>query len=65
MPAAVVAQAKTKFRAMAGMPKVFAAIDGTHIRIQAPSVHEHEYVNWKNYHSVNVQVSFVAQILCL
>jgi hydrogenase maturation factor HypE len=33
---------------------VVAAIDGTHIRIRAPSADENVYVKRKNYHSINV-----------
>lgn len=43
------------FFAIAGFPNVIGAIDGTHIRIQAPATHEHLYVNRKGYHSINVQ----------
>lgn len=32
------------------------AIDGTHVRIQAPEEHEEAYVNRHFYHSVNVQL---------
>ena len=32
-------------------------IDGTHVKIQAPSEAEHEYMNRKNFLSINVQVS--------
>ena len=46
-----------KFARMAGFPSVIGCIDGTHIRIQAPYQMEHEYVNRKNFHSINVQVS--------
>ena len=48
---------KTKFSNMANFPKVFACIDGTQIPIQAPRQQEHEYINRKNFHSVNVQVN--------
>ena len=44
------------FHEMAHFPGVVGLIDGTHIRIQAPSEHEDEYVNRKNFHSINVQV---------
>ena len=37
------------------------AIDGTHIRIVAPREHEAEYINRKNYHSLNIQVVFDAR----
>ena len=38
-----------------GFPNVIGAIDGTHIRIQAPTIDEASYVNRKGYHSINVQ----------
>ena len=41
---------------IAGFPCVIGCVDGTHIRIQAPSQNEPNYVNRKNYHSINVQV---------
>ena len=41
---------------IAGFPCVIGCIDRTHIRIQAPSQNEQNYVNRKGYHSVNVQV---------
>ncbi|XP_048775293.1 putative nuclease HARBI1 [Ostrea edulis] len=44
------------FFAIAGFPGVVGAIDGTHVRIIAPSEHEVEYVNRKNFHSINVQI---------
>ena len=47
---------KARFFQKAGFPSVIGCIDGTHVRIQAPVVNEHEYVNRKNQHSINVQV---------
>jgi hypothetical protein len=41
---------------IAGFPCVIGCIDGTHIRLQAPIQNEPNYVNRKNYHSINVQV---------
>ena len=35
---------------------VIGCIDGTHIRIKGPNQQEHEIVNQKNYHPINVQV---------
>ena len=36
---------KVKFMRIAGHPNIIGCIDGTHVRIQAPSTNEHEYVN--------------------
>ena len=47
---------KAKFYETNGFPNVIGCIDGTQIRIQAPSANEHEFVNRKGYHSINVQV---------
>jgi len=47
---------KMKFYQKAGFPNVVGCINGTHVKIQAPSVNKHEYINRKNQHSVNVQV---------
>ena len=47
---------KVKCMRIAGFPNVIGCIDGTHIRIQGPSTNEHEYVNRKNVHMINVQV---------
>lgn len=55
-----VAAAQQHFHQLAGFPGVVGAVDGTHVRIQAPSVHEAAYINRKNYHSINVQVIVAA-----
>ena len=47
---------KQKFFAMQRFPNVIGCIDGTHVRIQSPVEQEHEFVNRKGYHSINVQV---------
>ena len=47
---------KAKFYAMAGFPNVIGCIDCTHIRISGPHQNEHEYVNRKGVHSINVQL---------
>ncbi|CAN7995719.1 unnamed protein product [Ixodes hexagonus] len=44
------------FFEIGGFPSVVGAVDGTHIRIQAPRVHEEVYVNRHLYHSINVQL---------
>ncbi|XP_062602602.1 putative nuclease HARBI1 [Saccostrea cucullata] len=47
---------KTDFHAIANFPGVLGAIDGTHVRILRPTVNEEEFVNRKNFHSINVQL---------
>ncbi|XP_063425421.1 putative nuclease HARBI1 [Mytilus trossulus] len=43
------------FYRLSGFPNVLGAIDGTHVRIQAPSEDESSFVKRKGVHSVNVQ----------
>ena len=43
------------FNELNGMTGVIGAIDGSHFRINAPQVHQEDYVNRKSYHSVNMQ----------
>lgn len=45
---------------IAGFPGVVGVIDGTHVRIIAPSEDEAVFVNRKNFHSINVQIVFNA-----
>lgn len=45
---------RTGFFSLGGFPNVIGCIDGTHIRIQAPTEDEKSYVNRKSYHSINV-----------
>lgn len=51
-----VAAVRHQFFQLDGFPGVVGAVDGTHVRIQAPSAHEAAYINRKNYHSINVQI---------
>ena len=46
---------KAGFYQKAHFPNVIGCVDGTHVRIQAPSEDEPSYVNRKGYHSINVQ----------
>lgn len=48
-------KSKENFYLRGGFPGVFGCIDGTHVRIQAPSDNEPTYVNRKGWHSINVQ----------
>ena len=50
------AESKKNFSLRGGFPGVNGRVDGTHVRIQAPSEDEAVYVNRKGWHSVNVQV---------
>ncbi|XP_032238952.1 putative nuclease HARBI1 [Nematostella vectensis] len=48
-------QIKEAFFAKKGFPGVIGCIDGTHVRIQGPPRNENDFVNWKGFHSINVQ----------
>ncbi|XP_046544627.1 putative nuclease HARBI1 [Haliotis rubra] len=41
---------------MAGIPNVLGCVDGTFIRLMAPSENEADYLNRKGFHSLNVQM---------
>nr|XP_054932412.1 putative nuclease HARBI1 [Dermacentor andersoni] len=56
------AEVQTNFYNLGGFPCVVGAIDGTHIRIQAP---EEAHVNRHFYHSINVQLVVDANGLIL
>ncbi|XP_076284711.1 uncharacterized protein LOC143211135 [Lasioglossum baleicum] len=45
-----------EFEKSCGFPNVIGAIDGTHIKIRAPSEDANSYINRKGFHSINVQV---------
>lgn len=48
-----------------GIPSVIGCVDGTHVRIIAPSANKHLYYNRKGYYSLNVMlVSSFADCLC-
>ena len=52
-----------KYPLFAGFPNVIGCIDGTQVKIQAPSENEEEFLNRKGFHSINVQVSFQVENL--
>ncbi|XP_032799334.1 uncharacterized protein LOC116936290 [Daphnia magna] len=52
---------KREYAELARIPGIIGSIDGTHIPIQRPILHEKAYVNRKNYHSINVQAIFDAR----
>lgn len=54
-------QKQNEFMAISNFPGIVGTIDGTHIRIVAPKEYEEEYVNRKNYHSINTQIVFDAK----
>ncbi|XP_031328864.1 putative nuclease HARBI1 [Photinus pyralis] len=45
-----------QFEASSGFPRVIGAIDGTHIRIDAPQENAPDYVNRKHFHSIQLQL---------
>ena len=47
--------AKQGFYDIANFPCTIGCVDGTHIRIIAPTDNECDFVNRKRYHSINVQ----------
>ena len=47
---------KVMFHAVAKFPNVIGCVDCTHVKIATPAVNEHEYVNRKNDHAINVQL---------
>ena len=48
-------EVKRGFFDKGGFPGVIGCVDGTHVRIQAPTENENDYVNRKGFHSINVQ----------
>lgn len=40
------------FEGKKGFPGVISAIDGTHIKIEAPKENQESYINRKGYHSI-------------
>lgn len=45
-----------------GFPRIIGLIDGTHIRIRAPTRQPDAYINRKKFHSLNTQVSVLHEI---
>lgn len=43
------------------VPGLMGVIDGTHIRIVVPRESEQEYINRKNFHSINIQLFLDSQ----
>lgn len=43
-----------------GFPKTIGAIDGTHIRIDAPKENPADYVNRKGFHSIQLQIEHLS-----
>lgn len=49
-------QNKADFMEKFGFPGVIGAIDCTHVAILKPAIDEHNFINRKGYHSLNVQL---------
>ncbi|CAB3241775.1 unnamed protein product [Arctia plantaginis] len=58
---------KAKFYHKFKIPGVLGCIDGTHVAILRPHVHEERYFNRKGYHSLNVMIVCDSdlQIMCV
>ena len=56
---------KRLFYAMASFPNVIGCVDGTHVKLQAPVLNEHEYVNRSGKHSINVHLICDAELRIL
>lgn len=52
-----------KFEEISGFPQTIGAIDGTHIRIEAPTENAADYINRKGYHSIQLQVKYYYEIV--
>jgi len=52
-----------KFKENSRFPKTIGAIDGTHIKIEAPKENAADYINRKGYHSIQLQVSKIIKFL--
>ncbi|KAL4720635.1 hypothetical protein ACJJTC_003994 [Scirpophaga incertulas] len=50
---------KLRFYEKNGVPGVIGCIDGTHVAIIRPVIHEERYFCRKNYHSLNVQLVYM------
>ncbi|XP_029667282.1 putative nuclease HARBI1 [Formica exsecta] len=46
------------FEESSGFPKTIGAIDGTHIRIDAPKENPVDYINHKGFHSIQLQLVY-------
>lgn len=46
-----------------GFPGVIGIIDGTHIKIEAPKENPESYINRKGYHSIQLQVIILFNII--
>ena len=46
-------EVKRGFYDKGGFPGVIGCVDGTHVRIQAPTANENDFVNRKGFHSIN------------
>ena len=54
-------QKQAQFMEIGGIPGAVGAMDGIRIRLVSPREYEAEYINRKNYQSINTQVVFYAK----
>ena len=63
MPKKEILRVFEDFEQVSYLPRVIGAIDGSHIRITAPSEDEYANVNRKRYHSINIQAVCNANLI--
>lgn len=54
--------AKAKFYEKAGFQNAIGRINAMHVCILAPLENQHEYINKKNFHSINVQATITLHL---
>ncbi|KAK3766954.1 hypothetical protein RRG08_059823 [Elysia crispata] len=64
-PTAEMQQSMELYNEVAGLPNVFASVDGTHVKIISPPEDEVAFVNRKNYFSINAMIVFDALLRIL
>ena len=52
-----IVETSNDFSDISGLLNVLGAVDGSHIRIKAPTENSNAYYNRKNYHSLFLQAS--------
>jgi len=54
-----------KFKESSKFPSTIGAIDGTHIKIEAPKENAADYINQKGYYSIQLQVCKIVKLFLI